>query len=203
MMMEHIFIKGINEQAPTLLLLHGTGGNEKDLLPLAEMIDKSANVLGVRGNVVENGMPRYFKRLAEGVFDEADLLYRTKELSDFLDDMSNTYQFDRKQVVAIGYSNGANIAASMIFHDQHAFAGAVLLKPMVPLRNIKLPDLTSLPIFIGAGKNDPLISGKETIELKEMLRKAGAQVEEYWGEAGHQLTREEILKAKDWFEKNF
>lgn len=101
-------------------LLHGTGGNERDMLPLAAMIDKDVSVLSVRGNVLENGMPRYFKRIAEGVFDEEDLVYRTQELNEFLHDTTKTYGFARRKVVAIGYSNGANIAASLLFHYENA-----------------------------------------------------------------------------------
>src|SRR5690625_933768 len=114
--MKHIFSKGTNEK--TLLLLHGTGGNEEDLLPLARKIDPDANVLSVRGNVLENGMPRFFRRLAEGVFDEEDLIARTKELHEFLDKAAIENNFDRNNIMAIGYSNGANIAASLLFHYQ-------------------------------------------------------------------------------------
>jgi len=114
-MMKHIFQKGTNPSKPTLLLLHGTGGNELDLLPLAGMIDSEASILSVRGNVLENGMPRFFRRLAEGVFDEADLVFRTKELNDFLDEAAGEYEFNRDNIIAVGYSNGANIAASLLF----------------------------------------------------------------------------------------
>src|SRR5690606_34628251 len=107
----------------TLLLLHGTGGNENDLLPLANHIDPSANVLSVRGNVLENGMPRFFRRLAEGVFDEEDLIFRTKELNEFLDEAAEKYEFDRNNIIAVGYSNGANIAASLLFHYENALKG--------------------------------------------------------------------------------
>ncbi|MFE4133193.1 alpha/beta hydrolase [Peribacillus sp. YIM B13482] len=110
--MKHIFNKGKDSTKPTLLLLHGTGGNELDLLPIAGRIDDGASVLSVRGNVLENGMPRFFRRLAEGVFDEEDLIFRTKELNEFLDESAAKYNFDRDNMIAIGYSNGANIAAS-------------------------------------------------------------------------------------------
>src|SRR5690625_2441372 len=110
-----------------MLLLHGTGGTEKDLIPLAEEIDSTASVLSVRGNVLEQGMPRFFRRLAEGVFDEEDLLFRTKELNQFIDQMPEKHEFNRRNVVAIGYSNGANIASSLLFHYQDALKGAILL----------------------------------------------------------------------------
>ncbi|MCA1030249.1 alpha/beta hydrolase [Bacillus timonensis] len=201
--MKHIFIKGKNEIAPTLLLLHGTGGNERDLLPLAQMIAPDSSVLGVRGNVEENGMPRFFRRLQEGVFDEEDLVFRTKELNTFIDKMSKEYLFDRNNVVAIGYSNGANIAASLMYHDNKALMGAILFHAMVPIRGIELPDLSSVKVFIGAGKRDPLIPPLETKELADKLREAKAIVTEHWGEGGHELTREEVEKANEWFKVNY
>src|SRR3954468_1472320 len=146
--MKHIFQKGTNLAKPTFLLLHGTGGTESDLLPLAGMIDEEASVLSVRGNVLENGMPRFFRRLAEGIFDEEDLIFRTNELNAFLDEAAGKYKFDRQNIVAIGYSNGANIAASLLFHFKDALKGAILHHPMVPRRGITLPDLTGTQVFI-------------------------------------------------------
>lgn len=121
--MKHIYQKGSNVEAPVLLLLHGTGGTETDLLPLAEMVSPGSSVLSVRGNVLENGMPRFFRRLSEGVFDEEDLILRTKELYDYLEWASQEYDFDKNKVVALGYSNGANIAASLMFHYKGALQG--------------------------------------------------------------------------------
>lgn len=201
--MEHIFIQGQDPNAPVLLLLHGTGGNERDLIPLANMIAPHVSVLGVRGNVLENGMPRFFKRLAEGVFDEEDLVFRTKELQLFLDEMATKYSFERNKIVAIGYSNGANIAASLLYHFKDTLRGAILFHAMVPLRGIDVPDLSNTPIFIGAGKYDPLIPQAETKELIEVLRKANSSVQEIWTEGGHELRREEIEEAKAWFDQNF
>jgi phospholipase/carboxylesterase len=199
--MEHVFIQGTSDQ--TLLLLHGTGGNERDLLPLAQMIAPTASVLGVRGNVSENGMPRFFRRLAEGVFDEEDLIFRTNELNDFITEMADRYDFNRDKVIAIGYSNGANIAASILYHFEKSLQGAILFHAMVPLRSIKIPDLGVTPVFIGAGKRDPLIPALETKELADELRKSNATVTEYWGEGGHELTREEVEQAKLWYDQNF
>jgi phospholipase/carboxylesterase len=201
--MEHIFKQGTNQDGPTLLLLHGTGGNERDLLPLAEMIAPEYPVLGVRGNVSENGMPRFFRRLSEGVFDEEDLVYRTKELKEFIDECADKYSFDRSKVIAIGYSNGANIAASMMYHYKDAIYGALLFHAMVPIRGLEMPDLTGTPVFIAAGENDPLIPAKETKELMDDLTKANADVTEFWTRGGHQLTREEVVKAAEWFKEKY
>ncbi|MED2945105.1 alpha/beta hydrolase [Bacillus swezeyi] len=196
--MNHIFERGQSDV--TLLLLHGTGGNEHDLLPIGRMIDPNANLLGVRGNVLENGMPRFFKRLKEGVFDEKDLMKRTEELNAFLDQAAKELEFDRRQVVAVGYSNGANIAGSMLFLYEHALKGAVLHHPMVPLRNQKLPDMTGISIFIGAGKTDPLCPPQESNELAGYFKNAAADVFLHWEDGGHQLTHHEIEEAKIWYE---
>lgn len=196
--MKHIFQKGKDLAKPTLLLLHGTGGNELDLLPLAGMIDDEASVLSVRGNVLENGMPRFFRRLAEGVFDEEDLVFRTQELNEFLDEAARKYDFDRNNMIAIGYSNGANIAASLLFHYQNALKAAILHHPMVP-RRIELPDLTGTNVFIAAGTNDPICSPLESKELQALLQAANATVELHWENRGHQLTREEVEEAAKWY----
>ncbi|QQK75044.1 alpha/beta hydrolase [Salicibibacter cibarius] len=201
--MHHIFKEGTNTKAPVLLLLHGTGGDENDLLPLAQMISPSSSVLSVRGNVSEGGMPRFFRRLAEGVFDEEDLVKRTKELAEFLDEAAANYGFDRRQIVAVGYSNGANIAASLLYHYEDILKGAILHHPMVPLRNVTLPSLKETPVFIGAGKQDPICRPEETEELATTLEAAGSNVALFWENAGHQLTKSEIEAASEWFRNNF
>ncbi|WP_408010236.1 alpha/beta hydrolase [Pseudalkalibacillus sp. A8] len=197
--MKHIFHKGKDSDKPTLLLLHGTGGNELDLLPVAGRVDDEASILSVRGNILENGMPRFFKRLAEGVFDEEDLIFRTEELNKFLDEAAEKYDFDRGNMIAIGYSNGANIAASLLFHYQNALKGAVLHHPMVPRRGVDLPDLSGKSVFIAAGTNDPICSPSETSELQTLLEKANAKVELHWENKGHQLTAEEVEAATQWY----
>ncbi|CAH8710909.1 alpha/beta hydrolase [Paenibacillus thiaminolyticus] len=201
--MRHLYEKGTDESAPTLVLLHGTGGSERDLVPLARMISPGSAVLSLRGNVLENGMPRFFRRLAEGIFDEEDLLFRTGEVNTFLDQAAEQYGFDRRNLVAVGYSNGANIAASLLFHIQEAWAGAILHHPMVPRRGVVLPELSGLPVFIGAGKNDPICSPQETEELEGLLRGAGADVTVHWERYGHQLTSSEAEAAADWFRDKF
>jgi phospholipase/carboxylesterase len=200
--MIHLFNKGTDLNKPVLLLLHGTGGNEKDLLSLAEMISPESSVLSVRGNVSENGMPRFFRRLSEGVFDEEDLIFRTKELYEFIEEAANKYDFNRDQVVAVGYSNGANIAGSLIFHYENSLKGAILHHPMVPRRGIELPKLDGLPVFIGAGKNDPICPPQETEELQQLLNNAGAKVHLKWDDMGHQLSRAEVEEAAEWFSKH-
>jgi phospholipase/carboxylesterase len=201
--LKHIFKSGSDASKPVLLLLHGTGGTEQDLLPLAEMIDPEASVLSVRGNVSENGMPRFFRRLAEGVFDEEDLIFRTKELHEFLDKAANEHGFDRSNIVAFGYSNGANIAASLLFHYDDSLKGASLHHPMVPLRGIQMPNLSEVPVFIAAGKNDPICPAAESEELDELLRGAGAKTTVHWEMNGHTLTGSEVAVAADWYRSQF
>ncbi|PTM58276.1 alpha/beta hydrolase [Desmospora activa] len=201
--MRHLFQRGTDSDAPILLTLHGTGGNEEDLLPLAKMISPHSSVLSPRGNVLENGMPRFFRRLAEGVFDEEDLVQRTEELKQFIDEAAEKYTFDRSKVVAVGYSNGANIAGSLLFHYPGVLYGAILHHPMVPRRGVALPDLSKTPIFIGAGQNDPICPPQETEELQRLLQSAGAAVSVHWEQAGHQLTQTEVEAASRWMKESF
>ena len=195
--MQHIFKKNTSEI--TLVLLHGTGGNEHDLLPIAKMIDPDANVLSIRGQILENGMPRFFKRLKAGVFDEKDLIYRTHELKGFIDEASVTYSFDRDKVIVFGYSNGANIASSILFHYKKAFKAAILSHPMIPFKDVHLPDLADLDIFIGAGSNDPLTTLDETNQLKEIYEHANAKVSMYLGNFGHSLSKDELDEVIKWY----
>lgn len=199
--MKHIYEQGTNPNVPVLVLLHGTGGTERDLLPLAQQISPESSVLSIRGNVLENGMPRYFRRLGEGVFDIEDLLFRTKELNDFLDQAAAEYGFDRRNAVAIGYSNGANIAGSLLFHYKDSLKAAILHHPMVPLRGVDLPELTGVPIFIGAGENDPICVPQETEDLAKLLKDAGASVTVHWEKFGHRLTASEVDAAAAWYQK--
>ncbi|MEK4487533.1 alpha/beta hydrolase [Psychrobacillus sp. FSL H8-0484] len=201
--MKHVFYKGQDSTRPTLLLLHGTGGNEHDLVGLGKEIDGAANILSVRGNVLENGMPRFFKRLAEGVFDMEDLKFRTEELKNFIDEAAENYEFDRDNVVAIGYSNGANIAGNLLFEYEYVLKGAILHHPMVPRRGVEIPALSGSPVFIGAGKNDFMCPAAESEELRDLLQNAGAEVELFWHAFGHQLTQDEVQAAKDWYKKKF
>jgi phospholipase/carboxylesterase len=183
----------------TFLLLHGTGGNEQDLIPLAYELDKRAAILSPRGKVLENGIaPRFFRRLAEGVFDIDDLKFRTNELADFVIDASKTYDFDLQHVIAVGYSNGANIAASMLLLRPEIPSSAILFRAMVPLVPEKLPDLTKKYIFMSSGLHDPIVSRQEAENLYGLFKNADAKVSLSWQESGHELTMDEIRKAKEW-----
>ncbi len=189
------------EAAPVLLLLHGTGGNEDDLLPMGAALLPGAALLSPRGNVLEHGMPRFFRRLAEGVFDIEDLKARTHELADFVEAAAAAYGFDRARVVAVGYSNGANIAAGLLLLRPQVLAGAVLLHPMVPLVPEPLPDLAGRPVFIGAGRRDPLVAPSETGRLAALLSSAGAEVALSWQDDGHSITQAELDAAQGWLQK--
>ena len=183
----------------TFLLLHGTGGNEQDLIPLAYELDKNAAILSPRGKVLENGIsPRFFRRLEEGVFDLEDLKFRTNELADFVIDASKAYDFDLKHIIAVGYSNGANIAASMLLLCPEILSSAILFRAMVPLVPQTLPDLTKKQIFMSSGLYDPIVSRQEADRLFDLFKKAGANISLSWQESGHELTMEEIRKAKEW-----
>lgn len=198
--MKHIFKEGIYPDKPVLLLLHGTGGNELSLMDIGEFIDEKASILSVKGNVNENGMARYFRRLEEGIFDEEDLVYRTKELNEFLDEAAEKYHFDRNNIIALGYSNGANIAASLLLQYPKSLRSAILHHPMVPLRDIEKLSLEGTQVFIGAGENDNICRPEETNELEKMLIERGAKVVVHWENYGHRLTKTEIEAAKDWYQ---
>lgn len=197
----HRFIPSTKSGARTitLLLLHGTGGTEEDLIPMGRQIAPNAAILSPRGKVLENGMPRFFRRLAEGVFDIEDLKLRTHELADFVVAASKVYDFDLRYVVAVGYSNGANIAASELFLRPSLFSSAILYRPMVPLIPEVLPDLSAKHIFISAGLHDPIVSKHETENLFNLLKKTGVvDISINWQDSGHELILEEIKKVKDW-----
>lgn len=184
----------------TLLLLHGTGGDEEDLIPMAQEVAPKAAILSPRGKVLESGMPRFFRRFQEGVFDIEDLKFRTNELARFVNAASAKYNFDLKQLVAIGYSNGANIAASMLLLRPESLAGAILFRAMLPLVPEKLPDLSSKPIFISSGQFDQIIPKDGVEKLLAVLKKAGADVEMNWNAANHGLTEREIKLASIWLQ---
>jgi predicted esterase len=192
----HEFVPGNSSR--TLLLLHGTGGNERDLIPLGRELDPNASLLSPRGKILENGMPRFFRRLAEGVFDLEDLKTRTNELADFVEAAVRHYDLAANQLVGVGYSNGANIAASMLLLRPETLSAAILFRAMVPLVPESLPDLSSLRVWIGAGNQDPIIPTSETQRLVDLLRRAGVDVTIRFFNAGHGLTNSEIEIAGQW-----
>ena len=182
----------------TFLLLHGTGGNEEDLISLAYELDQSA-ATSPRGKVLENGVaPRFFRRLTEGVFDVEDLKFRTNELANFVKNASNTYGFDMDHLIAVGYSNGANIASSMLLLRPEVLSAAILFRAMVPLLPQVLPDLTNMHIFISSGLHDPIVPKQETERLIGLFKKAGAKVSLHWQNSGHELRMNEISTAREW-----
>jgi len=185
----------------TLLLLHGTGGDEHDLIPLGALLDPAAGMLSPRGKVLEGGMPRFFRRIREGVFDVPDLIERTHELAEFVGAAAAHYKFDGARVVGVGFSNGANIAASLLLLRPRVLWRAALFSPMVPFVPDTPLDLTGTRVFIGAGRNDPIARPESALALAELLRRAGAQVTLSWHEGGHALTPEEVTAAREWLEE--
>ena len=179
-----------------LLLLHGTGRDEADLIPLGRTVAPGAALLSPRGKVLENGAPRFFRRLAEGVFDEADVVRRAHELADFIDEALQAYGLEVP--LALGYSNGANIAAALMLLRPEALAGAILLRPMMPLTNPPAPDLSGKAVLILSGLMDPIAAPRTVGPLDEALRTAGAQVEHAALPAGHQLSQADLTKAMQW-----
>jgi predicted esterase len=196
----HRYVPGSMPDAPTLLLLHGTGGNEDDLLPLGELLLPGAARLSPRGQVLENGAPRFFRRLAEGVFDLDDLRARTQQLADFVESARRAYGVSSPPV-AVGFSNGANIAAAMLLLRPATLGGALLIRPMVPLVPDPLPALAGVPVAILAGRADPIVTPAQSEELATLLSRAGADVRTHWIAGGHGLTREDVEIGHQWLQQ--
>jgi phospholipase/carboxylesterase len=195
----HRFVPAQTPDAPTLLLLHGTGGDENDLLPIGRMLDEQAALLSPRGKVLEYGMPRFFRRLAEGVFDHEDLVNRTRELGEFVERAVDEYGIDRRRLFAAGFSNGANIAASLLLMYPRLLAGAILLRAMVPFEPERTPDLSGTPVYLAAGRSDQMVPPENTEQLARLLREAGAEVTLDWQPGGHGIGPEEVQAARNWF----
>ena len=194
----HVFRPPAIAGGPILLLLHGTGGNEHDLVPLADTLLPGAGILSPRGKVLERGMPRFFRRLAEGVFDIEDLKQRSAELADFITEAAGTYKFSTRNVTAVGFSNGANIAGALVLLRPDALGTAVLFRAMVPLTPETLPKLAATPVLISNGRMDPLVSAEDTERLAALLRAAGADVTVAWQNSGHELTERDVITAREW-----
>lgn len=199
----HRFVAAKDKVKEVFLMLHGTGGDENDLLPLGLMLAQEQGevaLLSVRGKVLENGAARFFRRRAEGVFDEQDLIFRTHELADFIESAKGKLDFDDAKITAIGYSNGANIAASVLLLRPDVINRAVLFHAMTPLENDELPDLKGKQILVVAGRFDPIVPKENTRHLVEMFRGAGARVELYIHDGGHQLAAQEVERARVWLD---
>ena len=198
----HVFVAPEKLSSPTMLMLHGTGGDERDLLPLGRELWPGAALLGVRGKVLENGMPRFFRRFAEGVFDVEDLKSRTEELAQFIDAASERYEFSKKTLIAVGYSNGANIAASLILLHPHYLAAAILFRAMVPFVPDLIRDFRHVSVFIGAGRLDPIVPSGQVEELAAIFESGGADVTISWRQGVHELGEDDVRAAKTWLSKD-
>lgn len=192
----HEFKRGSAEW--TLLLLHGTGGDEQDLLPLGIRLDPEANLVSPRGKVVEDGMPRFFRRLAPAVFDLEDLVARTHELASFMEEAVQAYGLNERKIVAVGFSNGANIAASLLLLRPKVLRAAALLHAMVPFQPERLPDLSGTSVLLTAGRRDSMIPQEAAEQLGRMLTDAGAELTLQWEPGGHQLTQTEVARTAEW-----
>ena len=193
---EHVLVPGRGRT--TLLLLHGTGGDEHQLVELGQQLAPDASLLSPRGKVLEGTMPRFFRRLAPGELDIPDLLARTDELAEFLTAATTEYGLDPARVVAVGYSNGANIAVSLLLRRAPVVRGAVLLRPMLPYDPVEAPALTGTSVLVAAGVRDPYVPLDQSERLAEVLRAGGAEVELRVADAGHELTRSELAAAASW-----
>jgi predicted esterase len=195
---EHVFEPGTSEW--TLLLLHGTGGDEHDLVPLGRQLAPQAALLSPRGKVLEGGVARrFFRRLAVGQLDIPDLLERTDELAQFATAAADAYSVDRQRIVAVGLSNGANIAVSLLWRHPGLLRGAALLRPMLPYEPDQLPQLEGTSVLVAAGAHDPYTSPQETERLVHALRAAGAQVVAHSEpSAGHELTQNDLVLTARW-----
>ena len=194
--MKHIFKQGAQGK-PVFLLLHGTGGDERDLLPLAEMLDPTYSILSVKGEVSENGMARYFKRLGEGQYDLEDLEYRGQELYEFIEGSSKEYGFNLEDVIPVGFSNGSNMAINLILREQTPFQKALLFAPLYPLdleNNHK--DLSYFKVFLSMGARDPIVTNAQSERVIEIFKERNATVTEAWVNS-HEITQEAVLKARE------
>lgn len=195
----HRFVPATRPEAAPLLLLHGTGGDEHDLVPLGEAVAPGAALLSVRGQVSEHGMPRFFRRLSEGVFDEADVVRRARDLAVFVGKARKAYGLAAP--VALGFSNGANIAAALLLLHPGVLQGAVLLRAMVPLAQPPHPDLAGTDVLLVSGANDPIVPAANGAALAAMLSAAGASVEHRVLPGGHQLGQADVTLTRRWLEE--
>ena len=195
--MKYIYLE--KNKKRLIILLHGTGGNENSLLSLGEYIDENASLLGVRGNIDENGLNRFFKRLRPGVFDIENLYYETENLSNFIEKLVGDEAFNIDEVVLLGYSNGANILGSLLFRKNLAIKAAILMHPMVPTREVLISNPKETKILITAGVNDSMVPVGETKELFDILAKNYKKSTLEWFNQGHGIGKQEIDFIKEWY----
>ncbi|MFN2635454.1 MAG: alpha/beta hydrolase [Gemmatimonadaceae bacterium] len=182
----------------TLLVLHGTGGNENDLIGIGQAVSPGAAILSPRGNVLENGAPRFFKRVAEGVFDPKEVHSRAQELARFIRAATVQYSLDANRIFALGYSNGANIASSVMLIEPALLQGAILFRPMLVYEPEQRGDLSGRGLLISAGRMDPIVSATSIEKLQALLESVHASVTINWQLAGHNLVPSEVREAAEW-----
>jgi phospholipase/carboxylesterase len=197
----HRFEAATNPAAPILLLLHGTGGDENTLAPLGRAIAPGAALLSPRGKVMEHGMARFFRRLPHGIFDQEDLALRTNDLAQFVDASAKTYCFSTSRLIAVGFSNGANIATSLLLRYPGTMAGAIVLRGMVPFVPESRVDLNRKPVLVASGIDDPIVGTDEVEELADIFRAANADLTLHWEKSGHILSQGDVLMAFDWLRR--
>ena len=197
----HRFEAATNPAAPVLLLLHGTGGDEHTLAPLGRAIAPGAALLSPCGKVLEHGMARFFRRLAQGVFDQEDLASRTSDLAQFVDAAAITYSFSLRRLIAVGFSNGGNIATSLLLRYPDKVAGAIILRGMVPFVPEIPVDLNRKPVLVASGLDDPIVGTDEVEELADIYRAANADLTLHWEKSGHILSQGDVLMAFDWLRR--
>lgn len=195
----HRFVPaGDSASSETLIVLHGTGGDENDLIGIGQAIAPGAAILSPRGNVLENGAPRFFRRLAEGVFDPKEVRSRAEDLARFIRAAVVTYRLNPTRVFALGYSNGANVASTVMLVEPRILQGAILFRPMVVYEPTEKNDLTGSAVFISAGRMDPIVPAASVEKLAELFEAANAEVTLKWQLAGHNLVPSEVREAAEW-----
>ena len=198
-MYEYIFNKGTAGE-PVLILLHGTGADEKNLLPVADAMAPKATVFSIRGNVTENGMNRYFKRHAEGNYDVEDLHTRGKELYQFIEEKAKEYNFALEDAILFGFSNGSNIGINMMLLEDSKIGKGMLYAPMYPVDIEAGPDLSAVKVFLSMGENDPIVSKEESKRVVDIFESRGAEVDQVWVNS-HEINGDNLMAGKEWLAK--
>jgi phospholipase/carboxylesterase len=200
--MIHIFKQGTKD-GKTIVLLHGTGGSEHDLVPFAEFIDNQANIIGLRGNILENNtITRFFKRFDHGVFDLDSLATETNKINSYLDELASKYSLDKNKFILMGYSNGATMIASILQNYNNPVMGSILLHPFIPNKDLKPSDLSKTKVLITTASNDVICPPHHSEFLKDQFKNAYAEVEIFYGDKNHSISQPELVAIKTWYENN-